>query len=202
VTRAVAAAVMAGLVLTCSGGAEAQSWELSALAGYTPDAGLDRQAPELEALDVRGGFTWGGSVSRSLGRRWDAEVLWMEQQSGLELGVEDGSPTLFEFKAGDLHGHAVYHFADRDTRLRPFLIAGLGATFFRGGGQPSETKLSWTLGGGVKYSPWRRIGLRGHVRYKPVNLSDEEAGDFCDPFGFCQGWLHQMELAGGVVVRF
>ena len=73
--------------------------------------------------------------------RWGAEVLWMEQQSGLELGVEDGSPTLFEFTVGDLHGNAVYH-------------------------------------------------------------ADEDAGDFCDPFGFCQGWLHQLELSGGVVLRF
>ena len=201
-TRAIATAVMAGLVLACGARSEAQSWEVSLLAGYTPDAGLDRQAPELDALDVRGGFTWGGSVSRSLGRRWGAEVLWMEQQSGLKLGVEDGSPTLFEFTIGDLHANAVYHFADRDARLRPFLFAGLGATFFSGGGQPSETKLSWGLGGGVKYSPWRRVGFRGHVRYKPVNLADKDAGDFCDPFGFCQGWLHQLELAGGVVFRF
>jgi hypothetical protein len=35
-----------------------------------------------------------------------------------------------------------------------------------------------------------------------VILADEDAGDFCDPFGFCQGWLHQLELAGGVVFRF
>ena len=40
------------------------------------------------------------------------------------------------------------------------------------------------------------------LRYKPVILADEDAGDFCDPFGFCQGWLHQVEIAGGVVVRF
>jgi hypothetical protein len=156
----------------------------------------------LDALDVRGGFSWGVSASRSVGRRWGAEVLWTQQQSGLKLGVEAGSPTLFEFTVGDLHANAVYHFADPDARLRPFLFGGLGATFFSGGGQASETKLSWGLGGGVKYFPWRSIGFRGHVRYKPVILADKEAGDFCDPFGFCQGWLHQLELAGGVVLRF
>jgi hypothetical protein len=201
-TRAWAAAVVAGLVLACGARSEAQSWEASLLAGYTPDAGLDRQAPELDALGIRGGFTWGGSVSRSLGRRWGAEVLWTRQQSGLELGVESGSPALFEFTVADLHGNAVFHFAGPDARLRPFLFGGVGATFFSGGGQPSETKLSWGVGGGVKYFPWRRVGFRGHVRYKPVILADEDAGDFCDPFGFCQGWLHQLELAGGVVVRF
>jgi hypothetical protein len=193
---------MAALVLSCGARSEAQSWEASLLAGYTPDAGLDRRAPELDALDIRGGFTWGGSLSRSFGPRWGAEVSWMQQQSGLKLGVESGSPTLFEFTIGDLQGSAVYHFADGNARLRPFLFAGVGASFFSGEGQPSETKLSWGLGGGVKYFPWRRLGFRGQIGYKPVILDDEDAGDFCDPFGFCQGWLHQVELSGGVVLRF
>ena len=201
-SRTVTTAVIAGLLLVCGARSEAQSWEASFLAGYTPDAGLDRRAPEFDALDIRGGFTWGGSVSRSLGPRWGAEVSWMQQQSGLKLGAEGESPTLFEFTVGDLHGNAVYHFAEREAKLRPFLFAGLGATFFSGGGLPSETKLSWGVGGGVKYSPWRRFGFRGHIRYKPVILADEDAGDFCDPFGFCQGWLHQTEVAGGVVLRF
>jgi hypothetical protein len=28
------------------------------------------------------------------------------------------------------------------------------------------------------------------------------SSDFCDPFGFCQDWLHQLELTAGVLVRF
>jgi hypothetical protein len=50
--------------------------------------------------------------------------------------------------------------------------------------------------------PWRSIGFRGQFRYKPVILADENAADSCDPFGFCQGWLHQLELVGGFVFRF
>jgi hypothetical protein len=44
--------------------------------------------------------------------------------------------------------------------------------------------------------------VRAHVRYKPTMLNDEESADFCDPFGFCQGTLHQIEFAAGGVVRF
>ena len=33
-------------------------------------------------------------------------------------------------------------------------------------------------------------------------MSDKDAADFCDSFGFCQGVLSQIEFAGGVVVRF
>ena len=50
--------------------------------------------------------------------------------------------------------------------------------------------------------PWKSIGIRAHFRYKPTWLDDEDAGDFCDPFGFCQGSLQQVETAAAVVVRF
>jgi opacity protein-like surface antigen len=190
------------LLLAVGTRAQAQSWEVSALAGFTPSAGLDRQAPELDQLAIRGGFTFGGQAGYLFGQRWGAEVLWTRQQSGLQVETADGDADLFTFHVDDLHGDAVYHFADRNARLRLFVFGGLGATFFSGGGLPSEAKISWSLGGGAKYFPWKSIGLRAHVRYKPVILNDKDAGDFCDPFGFCQSWLGQFELAAGVVARF
>ena len=66
----------------------------------------------------------------------------------------------------------------------------------------SENKLSLGFGGGLKYFPWKSVGVRAHARYKPTMLDDEDAGDFCDPFGFCQGSLQQVEMAAAVVVRF
>ena len=83
-----------------------------------------------------------------------------------------------------------------------FAFAGLGATFFSAIDLPSETKLSWGLGGGVKYFPWNGLGFRAHFRYKPTMLDDEDAGNFCDPFGFCQDTLQQIEIVAGGVVRF
>ena len=103
---------------------------------------------------------------------------------------------------GQLHGNAVRQFGAEDARLRPFVFAGLGATFLSADDLQSETKLSLGLGGGVKYFPWKAIGLRGHFRYKPTLLNDEDAGRFCDPFGFCQGTLQQIEFAVGAIVRF
>jgi hypothetical protein len=42
----------------------------------------------------------------------------------------------------------------------------LGATFFSADTVASETKLSADVGGGVKFFPWRSVGVRAHVRYK------------------------------------
>ncbi len=49
--------------------------------------------------------------------------------------------------------------------------------------------------------PTRKAGARLQARSTPIHLNDSSA-DFCDPFGFCQGWLRQLEVTGGVVVRF
>ena len=172
------------------------------MAAHTPSAGLDRQAPELSGLDIRGGFTWGVQVARSFTPHWGAEVSWTQQSSALQLETGDGSADLFTMTVGQLHGNAVRQFGAVDSRLRPFVFAGLGATFLSADDLQSETKLSFGLGGGVKYFPWKTIGVRGHFRYKPTLLNDDDAGDFCDPFGFCQGTLHQIEFAVGAIVRF
>ena len=78
----------------------------------------------------------------------------------------------------------------------------MGATDFSADDSESETKFSFGLGGGVKYFPWNAIGARASIRYTPTLLNDEEAAGFCDPFGFCQGSLQQIEFTVGAVVRF
>jgi outer membrane protein W len=182
--------------------ARAQSWEVSGVVAHTPSAGLDRQAEELSGLDIAGGFTWGVQGARWFTPNWGAEVLWTQQSSALRLETGGGSADLFTMTVGQLHGNVVRQFGAVDSRLRPFVFAGVGATFFSADDLQSETKLSLGLGGGVKYFPWKAIGVRGHFRYKPTMLNDEDAGDFCDPFGFCQGALQQIELAVGAIFRF
>jgi outer membrane protein W len=200
-SRAVAFDVAIAL-LVASGPARAQSWEVSGLAAYTPSAGLENQAPELSTLDISGGFTWGLQIGWLFTPRWGVEVLWTEQSSALTVGTEAGSADLFTMSIAHLHGAVVYHLGSADARLRPFVFGGLGATFFSADDLKSETKFSFGLGAGVKYFRWDRVGIRAQFRYKPTMLNDEDAADFCDPFGFCQGTLQQVEFAGGAVIRF
>jgi len=196
---AIAAAIV---LLALSAPASAQSWEASGLLGYTPSVALDRRAPELTELDIRGGFTWGLQAGHLFTPRWGAELLWMQQGSALRLGTAAGAADLFTMTIQQLHGNVLYHFANRDSKLRPFVFGGLGATFFSATELESETKFSYGLGGGVKYFPGKSIGVRASFRYTPTMLNDDETVDFCDPFGFCQGSLNQIELAVGAVVRF
>ena len=182
--------------------ARGQSVEVSGLVGYTPSTSLANQAPELNDTGIRGGFTWGLQGGWLLTPRWGIEALWTRQSSAQTIETDAGSAELFSMTVQQLHGDVVYHLRPADARLRPFVFGGLGATFFSADDLPSETKFSFGLGAGVKYFRWDALGVRAHFRYKPTMMNDEDAADFCDPFGFCQGTLSQVEFAGGVVVRF
>lgn len=182
--------------------ARAQSWEMTPLVGYTPAVTLDRHAPEVDGVDIAGGFTWSFQAGRFLSPNLGVEAVWSEQFSAYRLEAAGGSAELYSISASHLHGNVVYQFGAADARLRPFVFGGGGATFFRARDIATESKFSFGLGGGVKYFPWRTIGFRGHVRYKPTMLDDEDAGDFCDAFGFCQSSLQQFEMMAGAVVRF
>jgi opacity protein-like surface antigen len=100
-----------------------------------------------------------------------------------------------------VHASLAWQFGGAATRFRPYLTAGAGATFFSATDQDGEAKFSPAFGAGVKWLPNGKLGARFQVRYNPTYLNDS-ASDFCDPFGFCQSWLHQLELSGGLSLRF
>jgi opacity protein-like surface antigen len=182
--------------------ARAQSWELGATAGFTPAVDLERHAPEVDTVSLAGGPTWTFQAARFFMPGLGVEVLWSEQPSSVDVTTPGGEAELYAIATSHLHGNLVYQFNAAGSKLQPFIFGGVGATFFRADDVPSETKFSWGFGGGAKVFPWPSIGFRGHVRFNRTALDDEGSGDFCLPFGFCQGSLSQLELAGGVVVRF
>jgi len=196
-----AIAFAAVVVLIAPSPARAQSWEASGLFGFTPSAAIDPRASELSDADIRGEITWGLQGARFFMPSLGAEVVWTQQASAFEIGTADGKADLFTMTVRQLHGNIVYRFGDAAAKWQPFVFGGLGATFFAADTVESETKLSLDAGGGVKFFLSRLVGARAHVRYKPTFLNDSSS-DFCDPFGFCQGTLHQIEFAAAAVLRF
>jgi hypothetical protein len=189
------------LGLLSAGPAGAQGVEVAALGGYTTAGNLDDDALTVESLKMAGSFTGGASGAYFFSPRAGLEVSWTRQGSSLELSTTEAGAALFDTTIHQLQGSFVYQLGSAESRWRPFLSAGAGAAFFSAADLPSETKLSFGLGAGVKWLPAKRIGARLQARYTPTYLNDGSS-DFCDPFGFCQDWLHQFELTGGVVVRF
>ena len=161
------------------------------------------RAPDLNQLDVRDSFTLGLQAARLFTTHLGAEVLWTQQKSALEGGTpSSGAFDFFTMTVRQLQGNVLYEFRAGEAKVRPFVFGGIGATFFSAADLQSETKLSLDYGGGLNYFVWRGIGMRAHARFNPTALHDTSAGDVCDPFGFCQSWLSQIEFAVGAAVRF
>jgi opacity protein-like surface antigen len=195
-------AVVLGLLLMPSPARAQRHYEITPFIGYTTAGDIGNIAPEIAQLQIAGGFTWGAQFGVFFGPNLGVELSWAQQETGLRLSTTAGSATPFDIKAGKLHGNFIYQFAKENARVRPYVLAGLGATFFRSAELRSETKLSWAIGGGAKMFLQEHIGIKIQAKYNPTRLGDESAGNFCDPFGFCQGTLNQFELGGGLIFRF
>jgi opacity protein-like surface antigen len=96
----------------------------------------------------------------------------------------------------------VYQFGRADAVWQPFVFAGGGATLFSAHDIPSESKFAYDIGGGIKYMKWKNVGMRAQFRYKPTQMNDKSAGDFCDAFGYCLQTLRQLDVLAGMVLRF
>jgi len=184
--------------------ARAQRIEIAPLtaAGYTTAGNIEKTAPGIESLKIKGGFTWGGQFDYFFGRNMGLEVSWAQQESSLTISTRSGTADLFDVKVGQLHGNFVYQWGEEQAHLRPYAFAGLGATFFSAPDLEGETKLSWSFGGGLKAFFNKTVGIKLQARYNPTSLNDESAGSFCDPFGFCSNTLSQAEFMSGLVLRF
>ena len=193
--------LLAFLVLLAAAPAFPQGLELAALGGHTTPGGLSHDARTVDDLRLRGSVTWGASVGFFFSPRLGVEASWARHKSGLELTTAEASAVLFDVTIDRLDGSFVYQFGGADSKWRPSLSAGAGAAIFGATDITSETKFALNVGAGLKWLPSKRIGARLSARYTPTYL-DDASSDVCDPFGFCQDWLHQFELTAGVVVRF
>jgi opacity protein-like surface antigen len=187
--------------LLCAAPASSQGFEVTALAGYMTPGGLEEDTRTLQDLKLAGSFTWGASAAFFFSERLGVEASWAHVGSGVELSTAQASQELFDVTIDRLQGSLVYQFGGAASRYRPFLTAGAGASIFSSTDIDTESKLSLGMGAGLKWLPSKRLGARLQARYTPAYLNDK-GSDFCDPFGFCQSWLNQFELAGGVLFRF
>ena len=189
------------LLLGLAAPVSAQRFEASALFGYTTSGSLEPVASELTGYEIGGGFTWQGKFDYSLTPNIAVEASWAQREGGLVLETSSGTGELFEIDLRQLLGSVVYRFGSESAKVRPFVLGGLGATFFESEDVPSETKLAWAVGGGASVFFHQRLGIQLQAKLDSTILNDESS-DFCDPFGFCASSVTTFELLSGVVFRF
>jgi opacity protein-like surface antigen len=181
--------------------ASAQKFEASGLFGYTTSGSLEPVARELEGYEIGGGFTWQGQFDYFFSPHLGIEGSWAQREGDLTLSTSSGTGELFEIDVRQILGSVVYQWGEEGAKVRPFVLGGLGATFFEADDIPSETKVAWAVGGGAKLFFHRKLGIKLQAKLDSTLLNDESS-DFCDPFGFCAGSVSSFELLSGVVFRF
>jgi hypothetical protein len=215
--------VAAGLFVMAGSPAFAQGRvEVSVFGGWTFSDGVSLDGAILagdgnlyDRVDPKDAGSFGFSIGVLASENAEVGFIYGLEPSSLVFGGTN------EREVGDLdvttyHGYFAYNWGAADSPVRPFLFGGLGATNFGTvdvtvagvnrsiGGQ---TQFSTTWGGGVKFYPAPRFGVRAALRFTPTYIKTDEEGWWCDPYWGC--WVvgnaqysNQFEFSGGVTFRF
>jgi opacity protein-like surface antigen len=165
-------------------------------------------APRPVDLNIESGLAWGGTVGIEFADVWAVEFLWSRQESALS-GETPGLPKtdIFNMTVSQFHGNALIHAGDdEDSRLRPYILFGLGATYFDPDLADVDglTKFSFGLGGGVKSYLTSHAGFRAQFRWTPTYITSTP-GVFCSFYCYAvdvADYANQMEVTAGVTLRF
>jgi opacity protein-like surface antigen len=188
--------------------AGATQFEFMTFAGLRTGGHFSVTGEDFVRFSFDDGLTYGltfGIVTRS---NFQVEFMWSREDSLLRASLLGGSGLeLFDVHVDQYHLNFVILLKNGMSRVQPYILIGLGATYFDPKPATSgETRFSWSLGGGVKVMFHDMIGLRLQAKWTPtyINTSDYI---FCDYWGWCyviplNQYMNQGEFIAGLVFRF
>jgi hypothetical protein len=152
-------------------------------------------------------LAWGASFGVLFADVWEAEFLWSRQEGALSVEAQLVPKTdLFDMAVTQYHGNVLIHLSDEETRLRPYVLFGLGTTHVDP--SPAEvdglTKFSYGLGIGLKAYASRFAGIRAQFRWTPTYVSTSP-GVFCGVFCYSvdvADYANQFEVTVGASLGF
>jgi opacity protein-like surface antigen len=196
--------------------------EVSGLIGWTFSDGVKGTATRTpdgntyDAVDLKDSMNSGLMFGVMASDNLEVGFMFNQQMSALRLGG-----TKFR-ELGDLainsyHGYAAINLGDPESKIRPYLLGGIGATNFgsvnytnaagAAASTSSATRFSTTWGVGVKFYPSTRLGFRVGMRWTPTYIKSDPGGWWCDPYWGCYTvgkaqYANQFDFSGGVTIRF
>jgi opacity protein-like surface antigen len=164
--------------------------------------GSFRDTVSGDSHDLDEGENWGFTLSAPASESTRYEFLYSHQ--GTRLTGRANPEAAFDL---DIHYMHLGGSVDLShERLVPFFSGGIGMTYMHPGrdGYRHETRLSLSLGGGLKWNLTERLGIRFEMRGYGT-LLDGHGSLFCD--GGCQLELSsdlfpQFETNLGLIFRF
>jgi hypothetical protein len=188
--------------------------ELSATAGWTFSDGVNVGSIDDSPITIgpKDAFSWGARLGFMVTPKIELGALFNMQSTDLEVEGFNVAADLPSQNVYNYHGYFAYNFGEPASKVRPYLLGGLGATQYGSLEVPSgsvggETKFSTTWAAGLKVFPGRSFGLRLETRWTPTYIKSDPEGYWCDPYWGCYTvsdaeYSNQIELSGGLTVRF
>lgn len=171
--------------------------------GYRFGGSVDDSVDDSKR-DIGETSNWGLIIGDGYDPQRQIEFLYSHQGTEVESGLSAGSEA-FDLDIDYFHLGGTY-FTRLDNRIEPFVSGGLGVTHMSPSlsGLDSETRFSLSVGGGMKWFPVERVGLRLEVRGY-FTLMESDSAIFCS--GGCRfhvsgNGFAQFETNAGVVFRF
>lgn len=131
----------------------------------------------VAGLDLKSGAAFGVTFDASLTENVQLEFLWSRQDTTVRdtNAVNTDKIDLIDASVDQYHFNVLYQAGEEDDGIRPFVLAGLGASRFGpSGGFDAQTHLSIGFGGGVKLFFSDHLGLRVQGRWAPTHLGKDD----------------------------
>ena len=189
-----------------------QNVELTGYVGGQFNGGLDLSTSLFRRIEVENSTNYGLSAGYLVGEHYGVEFQWNHSKADTFAQPAGGGSDIkvFALNQDQYMGNFLFHFTDREAKLRPFAFFGLGASHLSPdrSGVDSTTRFAFSLGGGAKYNISKHFGLRGQAKWSPTYITTTDGGYWCDPFwGGCwvvgnDHYLHEFDVSGGITFRF
>jgi opacity protein-like surface antigen len=170
--------------------------------------------PNVDSLKINSSVNYGIMGDVTFWQNFQGEFMWNRQPTSLSShNPNDNTYAFLSNMNLDMYQFDVlYQFLSPDSKLRPFVVGGLGFSHFgvqSVAGQsvlPFSTRFAYNIGGGVKYFLSNHWGLRAEIRWSPTNTTQGLA-TYCDPYFGCApttvtNKAEQGQANVGVIYRF
>jgi hypothetical protein len=108
----------------------AQNFEITGFGGGQFTGGVDLSTTIFDRVEVDNSATYGVSLGYLLGEHYGVEFEWNHSQADTRLEPRAGGPgvRIFSLNQNQYMGNFLFHFMDREAKLRPYMFFGLGAS--------------------------------------------------------------------------
>jgi len=176
--------VLGLLLITMVSGAYAQNrFEIEPFVGARFGGRITINTPDVDYLPIDSSLNWGFTTGVSIIPHLFGEFMWNRQTTTLSAHdtlLGQTIPLTTRAHLDLYHFDLLYEFWT-PSKIRPFVVGGIGDTHFDSHGILSfENRFSYNLGGGVKYLFTPQVALRADVRWSPSRTTAAST-TFCDP---------------------